>query len=215
MSGPLGGMKKGTNPPLNEGEGVLRLSDGRALGYTQYGDTSAWPIILFQGTPTSRLPHNPLDTSVPVRLLVAERPGFGCSDFSPGRTLLDWPGDVRELVDYLGIERFSVVGVSGGAPHALACGVRLAHRIARLGVVSGVGPIEASGATSGMAAQRKVGAWIARPCALSPSAAPLGGSQSRPESRALRRALLRGLFGCGPRTARESGDSLAPGAQLR
>jgi pimeloyl-ACP methyl ester carboxylesterase len=141
---------------------VLRLSDGRALGYAQYGDPSAWPLLLFQGTPTSRLPHNPLGTAAPVRLVVPERPGFGRSDFLPGRSLLDWADDVRELVDQLGIDRFSAVGVSGGAPHALACGVRLAGRIVRLGVVSGVGPLEAAGATSGMAGQRRAGAWLAR-----------------------------------------------------
>jgi pimeloyl-ACP methyl ester carboxylesterase len=140
----------------------LRLSDGRWLGYAQYGDASACPLLVFQGTPTSRLPHNPLDASVPVRLVVPERPGFGRSDFLPGRRLLDWPRDVRELVDHLGIERFSVVGISGGAPHALACGFALPQRIRRLGVVSGIGPLEAARATTGMAAQRKAGAWLAR-----------------------------------------------------
>jgi pimeloyl-ACP methyl ester carboxylesterase len=62
----------------------------------------------------------------------------------------------------LKIERFSVVGVSGGAPHALACGVKLSDRIHRLGVVSGAGPVQASGAMDGMALQRKVGAVLAR-----------------------------------------------------
>jgi pimeloyl-ACP methyl ester carboxylesterase len=138
------------------------LSDGRQLGYAQYGDASAWPVLVFQGTPTARLPHNPLETSAPARLIVPERPGFGQSDFLPGRRLLDWASDIRELADHLGIERFSVVGISGGAPHALACGVRLALRIRRIGVVSGIGPLAAPGATSGMAAHRQAGAWIAR-----------------------------------------------------
>jgi pimeloyl-ACP methyl ester carboxylesterase len=119
-------------------------------------------VFLFQGTPTSRLPHNPLDPSSHVRLVVSERPGFGNSDFLPGRTLLDWAEDVRELADHLGCERFSVVGISGGAPHALACGVRLAHRINLVGIVSGVGPLAATGATEGMAAQRQLGAAVAR-----------------------------------------------------
>ena len=147
---------------MEAGGEVLRLNDGRALGYAQYGDPSDLPVLLFQGTPTSRLPHNPFDTSVAVRLVVPERPGFGCSDFLPRRTLLDWASDVRELVDHLGIECFTVVGVSGGAPHALACGLKLSHRISRLGVVSGVGPLEASRATSGMAVQRKAGTFVAR-----------------------------------------------------
>lgn len=141
---------------------ILRLSDGRALGYAQYGDPSAWPVFLFQGTPTSRLPHNPLDTSAPVRLVIPERPGLGRSDFLPGRTLLDWAEDVRELADHLGCDRFTVVGVSGGAPHALSCGVRLAQRIPLVGIVSGMGPLAPIGATNGMAAQRRFGAAVAR-----------------------------------------------------
>jgi pimeloyl-ACP methyl ester carboxylesterase len=39
----------------------------------------------------------------------------------PGRTLLDWPHDVAQLVEALRLERFGLQGVSGGAPHALAC----------------------------------------------------------------------------------------------
>jgi pimeloyl-ACP methyl ester carboxylesterase len=144
------------------GSGLLRLSDGRSLGFAQYGEAAAWPVLLFQGTPTSRLPHNPLAASAPVRLVIPERPGFGRSDFLPGRTLLDWAKDVRELADHLEIPSFSVVGISGGAPHALACGIRLAHRIRRLGVVSGVGPLEVAGATAGMAAQRRAAAFVAR-----------------------------------------------------
>ena len=141
---------------------VIRLSGGRRLGFAQYGDPVGWPVLLFQGTPTSRLPHNPIDTSVPARLIIVERPGFGRSDFQSGRRLLDWPQDIAELADHLRIERFSVVGVSGGGPHALACGVTLSDRIRRVGVVSGVGPLEASGATDGMARQRKAGALVAR-----------------------------------------------------
>lgn len=141
---------------------VLRLEDGRLLGYAEYGDSRGEPLFAFQGTPTSRLPHNPLHTAVPARLIVPERPGFGLSDFQSGRTLLDWPKDVLALARALGIERFSVVGISGGGPHALACGARIADRIHRLGVVSGAGPIDAPGSTTGMALQRRVGAFAAR-----------------------------------------------------
>jgi pimeloyl-ACP methyl ester carboxylesterase len=104
-------MKRGMSPVLETEGQVLQLSDGRALGYAQYGDLSGWPVLLFQGTPTSRLPHNPLATSARVRLVVPERPGFGCSDFLPRRRLLDWGSDVRELVDHL--------GSMGGSPCAV------------------------------------------------------------------------------------------------
>ncbi len=140
----------------------LRLRDGRRLGWAEYGSADGDPVFVFQGTPTSRLPHNPLDTDQPVRLIVPERPGFGLSDFQRGRTLLDWSADVLALADSLGIERFFVVGISGGGPHALACGARIAERIRRIAVVSGVGPLAAPSATGGMAGQRRFGFFVAR-----------------------------------------------------
>lgn len=144
------------------GEDAITLADGRRLGFAEYGSPAGRPLLVFQGTPTSRLPHNPLETREPARLIVPERPGFGLSDFQPGRRLLDWPSDVAQLADRLGIDRFSVAGISGGGPHALAVGVRLAPRIHRLGVVSGIGPLDAPGASRGMARQRRVGSFFAR-----------------------------------------------------
>ena len=76
-----------------------------------------------------------------MRLITVDRPGYGRSDPLPGRTLLGWADDVEQLLDHLGIERCAVVGVSAGAPHALACGARLPARVSRLGSVSGLGPI--------------------------------------------------------------------------
>jgi pimeloyl-ACP methyl ester carboxylesterase len=52
-----------------------------------------------------------------VRHIQLDRPGFGLSDFQPGRTVLDWPDDVAHVADLLGIERFAVIGVSGRGPY--------------------------------------------------------------------------------------------------
>ena len=73
----------------------IRLHDGRLLGYAEYGDPTGKPVFLFQGTPSSRLlhPDKDLTRSLGARLIVMDRPGFGLSDFQPGRRLLDWPSD--------------------------------------------------------------------------------------------------------------------------
>jgi pimeloyl-ACP methyl ester carboxylesterase len=54
-------------------------------------------------------------------------------------------GDVAHIADALGIERFAVMGHSGGGPHALACAALLPERV--LGVVSiaGMAPFDADG----------------------------------------------------------------------
>jgi pimeloyl-ACP methyl ester carboxylesterase len=51
-----------------------------------------------------------------VHLVTIDRPGYGRSDHQPGRTVLDWPTDVQELAETLGLARFAVVAHSSGGP---------------------------------------------------------------------------------------------------
>jgi pimeloyl-ACP methyl ester carboxylesterase len=78
-----------------------------------------------------------------IRFVVPERPGFGRSSFQRDRRLLDWPPIVSSLADHLGLDRFTVLGVSGGGPYSLACAYALPERVARAICVSGVGPPDA------------------------------------------------------------------------
>ncbi len=48
---------------------------------------------------------------------------MGLSTFQKGRRLSDWPADVAALADALGIERFAVLGFSGGGAYTAACAV--------------------------------------------------------------------------------------------
>ena len=34
---------------------IITLSDGRRLGYAEYGDPTGWPLMFFHGTPGSRI----------------------------------------------------------------------------------------------------------------------------------------------------------------
>lgn len=126
----------------------IRLRDGRWLGFAEYGDPQGIPLFAFHGTPGSRLmvqaAHLPARESG-VRLIAPDRPGFGLSSRCPGRRIGDWPDDVAELADALGIGRFGVVGVSGGGPYALACAWRLPGRLSVVGSVSGVAPLGGAG----------------------------------------------------------------------
>jgi pimeloyl-ACP methyl ester carboxylesterase len=100
-------------------------------------------VFGFLGTSLSWLAHlgHGAPRAAGVRLFLVDRPGYGLSDLHPGRTLLDWPRDVEELADALGIERFGVFGMSGGGPHAAACGYALPDRVSALGLVSSAGPV--------------------------------------------------------------------------
>jgi pimeloyl-ACP methyl ester carboxylesterase len=140
--------------------GTLLLRDGRRLGYAEYGRADGEPLFFFHGHPGSRLEAqfgHPAAAAAGFRVIALDRPGYGLSDFQPGRAITDWPGDVAEAADLLQIRRFSVAGASGGGPYALACAWRLPGRVVRAAVVSGVGPYQIHGITKGMRWQNRVG----------------------------------------------------------
>jgi len=137
----------------------LRLRDGRILGYAEYGDPDGAPAFFFHGMPGSRLAGaagHEAAVRHGVRVISPDRPGYGLSTFQPKRTFLDWPGDVTQLADSLGIARFAVVGVSGGGPYVAACALQIAHRLTGAVMVSGVGPFDAPGATAGMSRENRM-----------------------------------------------------------
>ena len=119
------------------------LADGRRLVYNVYGDPYGSPVLFFHGFPGSRLEAgltNGVAYRLGLRVVAPDRPGLGRSDPLPGRRLADWADDVRQLADLLGWQRFPVIGVSGGAPFALACAAHLEARVRRVAVVAGMAP---------------------------------------------------------------------------
>lgn len=142
-----------TTPVLPRQDNVLRLNDGRMLGYAEYGDPAGVPVFSFHGLPGSRLQFRIADEPARkrgVRVISPDRPGIGLSTFQPGRKLLDWPRDVSELAHALGIERFAVSGVSGGGPYAAACAFALRERVTAAAIISGIGPMRSGKSTEGM-----------------------------------------------------------------
>ena len=126
---------------------VLKLKDGRNLGYAEFGDMNGTPIFYFHGYVGSRLEAKLFAEKAVkhgVRVISVDRPGLGLSDFQPDRTLLDWPDDIIELADHLGLEKFVVGGMSGGGPYAAACAYKIPERLICCGIIAGIGPIDMS-----------------------------------------------------------------------
>lgn len=73
-----------------------------------------------------------------VRLIAFDRPGYGKSDRKSGRRVADGAADVCDVADALGLDRFAVLGRSGGGPHALACAALLPDRVTRVAVLVGL-----------------------------------------------------------------------------
>ena len=127
-------------------EGTLTTPDGRTLAYVERGPESGTPVIVSHGTPGSRFARHPdpqMYERHGVRSIAYDRPGYGRSDPQRGRSVADAAADVAAIADELGFERFAVVGGSGGAPHALACGALLGGRVTRVGALVTPAPSDA------------------------------------------------------------------------
>lgn len=123
---------------------TVQLPDGRILGYATYGRDRGSPVLFFHGIPGSRLQRTPnlaVFNAFPFCVYAPDRPGIGLSTFQQNRSLLSWTDDMRQFCDYLEISTFSVMGVSGGAPYALACASAMPDRIQQVSVISGLGPL--------------------------------------------------------------------------
>jgi len=111
------------------------------LSFAEYGQPDGRPIFYFHGWPGSRFDAAIGDRAardLSLRIIAPDRPGMGGTPFEPRRQILDWPGEIEKLADRLGLDRFGLLGVSGGCPYTLACALRLAHRVNRVAIGSGV-----------------------------------------------------------------------------
>jgi pimeloyl-ACP methyl ester carboxylesterase len=133
----------------NDTNQTITLRDGRKLGFAQYGDPTGAPVFFFHGGAGSRLERPANQSALGIRLITTDRPGHGLSDFHQGRNLLDWPDDVLQLADHLGVNKFYVLGWSAGGPHALACAYLFPERVLAGGVAASPAPMNRSDAARG------------------------------------------------------------------
>jgi pimeloyl-ACP methyl ester carboxylesterase len=126
----------------------VRSADGRQLAVRVSGDPAGYPVVYLHGTPGSRVgpfPRGQVLYRIGVRLISFDRPGYGESDRLLSRRVADVVPDVKAIADGLGVERFAVLGRSGGGPHALACAALLPQRVTRAGVLVSIAPWAAEG----------------------------------------------------------------------
>jgi len=119
------------------------LADGRILSYAEFGDPTGYPLMFFHGFPSSRLEAWFLDPIVQrkgIRLIVPDRPGFGRSTFQSNRQFGHYPSDIQALADHLELDKFAILGGSGGGPYALACAKDIPGRLSAVGLFASAGP---------------------------------------------------------------------------
>jgi pimeloyl-ACP methyl ester carboxylesterase len=103
---------------------------GRKLAYNEYGNPLGKQVVLvFHDYLAGRTELEGLGLAealkekrwANVRVVVLDRPGYGQSDKQRHRRLNDWHEDVMRVVNAMGIESFSVIGIGAGGLYALSC----------------------------------------------------------------------------------------------
>jgi pimeloyl-ACP methyl ester carboxylesterase len=126
----------------------IALRDGRTLHVYDEGDPDGLVVVEHHGTPGSGLGYPP-DVEIArergLRVIAYDRAGYGGSTAKPGRRVVDIASDVEDVLDALGIERFASLGASGGAPHSLVMGARLADRCVAAAAIACPTPWDAEG----------------------------------------------------------------------
>lgn len=119
----------------------INLADGRKLAYAEFGQPDGTPALYFHGSPASRIEPlllgNEVLSRLGLRVIAPDRPGMGGSDFKHHRSFSDWPADVTALADSLGLDRFSLLGNSGGGPYVAVCAAKIPERLRSAVIVSG------------------------------------------------------------------------------
>lgn len=126
----------------------VRAGDGRLLVAEDWGAPDGVPVLLHHGMPGSRLGTALSDVTErypDIRFFAYDRPGYGDSDRSPGRTVADAAADSAAVADALGVDTFAVVGRSGGGPHALACAALLPERVTGTAALVSLAPWDGAG----------------------------------------------------------------------
>jgi pimeloyl-ACP methyl ester carboxylesterase len=123
--------------------GQHELPDGRIISYGLYGATDG-PLVLVLDGPGSRglgrVAAAPADV-LGVTLLVPDRPGWGASTPTPGRSIADVSEDLLAVVRSLGHKRFGILAQSGGTPYALAVAAAAGDEVTGLSFVGAISPL--------------------------------------------------------------------------
>lgn len=123
---------------------MVQLQNGGRIALDEYGDPAGQPVFFCHGWPSSRSMAVLTDDAardLGIRIISPDRPGINESAFQKERTLLDWPSTLEELATQLGIDKFRMLAISGGAPYAYVSAWAMPEKIEAIAVVSGVPPI--------------------------------------------------------------------------
>ena len=125
-------------------ETIVQLPDRAVVAFEEYGDPNGVPVIFCHGWPSSRIMARITDKparDLRIRIISPDRPGICGSSLQPERRLTDWPRVVERIVEHLGVGRFRMLAISGGAPYAYATAVAMPQRVRTIAIAGGAPPM--------------------------------------------------------------------------
>jgi pimeloyl-ACP methyl ester carboxylesterase len=113
------------------------------IQHLDFGDPDGFPILYCHGTPGSAVECSGADAAARrhrLRLIAVDRPGYGWA--APAREMSHgaWADRTARFLGELGIGRYGVLGISGGAPSALALAATDKRHVVAIGLVCPLGP---------------------------------------------------------------------------
>lgn len=123
---------------------IASLRDGRTAGYAVYGDPDGAPLLALHGAPACRLMFSIAGKAARargLRIVAPDRPGYGLTPPDRDASLAARAQWLVAFADAVGLERFRLLGVSGGAPYAVALAGLVPDRVSGLALVSPMGPV--------------------------------------------------------------------------
>ena len=136
-------------------EGSIAVGDTRTrrIGFSEFGNPEGPAIVWLHGTPGARrqIPSEAREYAEirGFRLIGLDRPGVGSSTAHSYDSIADFAQDFQTVLNTLGIDKFSVIGLSGGGPYSLAVSHVLSDRIVSTAIIGGVAPVSGPDAVAG------------------------------------------------------------------
>ncbi len=100
------------------------VASGREVNFIDEGEAGWQPLLFLGGAGTTVRAFGLLEFArslreqLQVRVLSVERNGLGQTPFNPTVGFAEYSADVWSLLDSLGVDKVSVVAISGGGPYA-------------------------------------------------------------------------------------------------
>lgn len=131
---------------------TIHLPNGHTWSFSRQGQPGGTPVLLHHGLIGDARIHPEwvaLAEEHKVELIAIERPGYGNTPPQAMQAIGDWPGLISPLLEFLGLPpRIHVLGISAGAPYALALAAAMPDRIATTLLLGGVPFVDHSGVLS-------------------------------------------------------------------